>query len=349
VRRRCARADLQAVRCENVGTSSWTSIVSPGATSRSADSSVAHDGTSTLCASIGHGQAPATTNARASPAAPTGTDRIRDLPRYCGEQGHGGDDGQDGEHDHRGRLLPSRGAGTCRCIIDSGEHDRSRCRDDHRERDERSSAQQGKPRQVGCEGGRGHQDNEPERLGEGGLDADLSDQARRYSIGGNRRTTRIEEMAGSHQAAGDRVWFGKTFYDDEGVTGVGAIGYFDRTANRYVLVNSAELAAWSTSALLIEDDVAWVGLVRRPEGASRSGGLLRYDLKENRSGKLLVPDIVLTITRWNGALYLGTTNGLYVIREDAMSRFRIEPGPRVEFMIISEDLSGSSVRRASPR
>jgi hypothetical protein len=163
----------------------------------------------------------------------------------------------------------------------------------------------------------------------------------RVRNGYDRRTTTIEETAGSYQTAGDRVWFGKTFYDGEGVTGVGAIGYFDRTANRYVLVNSAELAAWSTSALLIEDDVAWVGLVRRPEGASRSGGLLRYDLQENRSSKFLVPDIILTITRWNGALYLGTTNGLYVIREDAMSRFRIEPGPSVEFMIISESVSGS--------
>lgn len=61
-------------------------------------------------------------------------------------------------------------------------------------------------------------------------------------------------------------------------------------------------------------------------------------MKENRSSKFSISDVILTITRWKGALYLGTTNGLYVMRDDTMTRFRLEPGLSGNFLFVAEQL-----------
>jgi hypothetical protein len=43
----------------------------------------------------------------------------------------------------------------------------------------------------------------------------------------------IREQIGPYQAEGDRLWFGKTFYNGEGITGVGGFGYFDAASRSY--------------------------------------------------------------------------------------------------------------------
>jgi hypothetical protein len=40
-----------------------------------------------------------------------------------------------------------------------------------------------------------------------------------------------EEVIGPYQIEGGRIWFGKSYYEGEGMRGVGAFGYFD-TATR---------------------------------------------------------------------------------------------------------------------
>ena len=62
-----------------------------------------------------------------------------------------------------------------------------------------------------------------------------------------------------------------------------------------------------------------------PEGAGHSGGLIRYDLSTRNVTRYNVPDIVLTMIRQNNALFIGTSNGLYVLRDDRFTRFRFEP------------------------
>jgi hypothetical protein len=158
----------------------------------------------------------------------------------------------------------------------------------------------------------------------------------RVRNGYTRSETRIEETVGAWQAIGNRIWFGKAFYDGEGVTGVGAVGYFDTATDRFTLVSASELAPWSTSALLVEGDTAWLGLARQPEGARYSNGLLRLNVSNGRSHRYPVPDVILSITRWNYALYLGTTHGLYVLRDGNLVRFRVEPGLDGKFLIVAE-------------
>ena len=74
-----------------------------------------------------------------------------------------------------------------------------------------------------------------------------------------------------------RLWFGTSFYDGEGYTGVGTLGYFDIVRRQYEFIRLPEIADWSTTAILVEEGAVWIGLADHPEGASHSGGLLRYD------------------------------------------------------------------------
>lgn len=150
----------------------------------------------------------------------------------------------------------------------------------------------------------------------------------------------IEEEIGPYQVVGDRFWFGKTFYDGEGISGVGSVGYFDLVQRKFVLFSPPALAAWSSSALLVDGDNVWVGLLRRPEGGDWSGGLLQYDLASDSTKQYEIKEIVLAIERWEDALYVGTSNGIYVLRNDQLQHFVIELGLNGEFQIVTADLPG---------
>jgi hypothetical protein len=116
----------------------------------------------------------------------------------------------------------------------------------------------------------------PERLPQSTYDQFAQARPQRVRDGYSRAST-IDERVGGHQVVGDRIWFGKAFYDGEGTTGVGGLGYFDTRSKQFTIFSIPELADWSVSALYVEDDAVWAGLVNHPEGAGRSGGLIRYD------------------------------------------------------------------------
>lgn len=147
----------------------------------------------------------------------------------------------------------------------------------------------------------------------------------------------IKEETGPVQEVGNRVWFGKTFYDGEGATGVGAIGYYDLRTQKFTSFSPPEIVKWSVSALLVEGDTVWAGLKRRPEGAEHSGGLLRYDLSTKRAKVFPVGEVVLNIVRAGDALYLGSSNGVYVLREGRLARYVFEPAPDGNFEIVGVD------------
>lgn len=145
----------------------------------------------------------------------------------------------------------------------------------------------------------------------------------------------IGEMPGPLQMDGPRIWFGKTFYDGEGLSGVGGVGYFDTVKSTYTFLKIPELAAWSVSSLLLDDQTLWIGLVGHPEGADYSGGLLRHDLKTGATKKYSVDEVILRIKRWNGRSYLATTNGASVIEGDRlMARYLVEPDLNGKLIVV---------------
>ena len=150
--------------------------------------------------------------------------------------------------------------------------------------------------------------------------------------------TAIEEVIGPYQIVGDKIWFGKNFYDGEGTTGVGAIGYFDRTTRKYDFLRIREVMDWSVSSLVVEGDTLWAGLVTHPEGADRAGGLIRHNLKSGVTRKYRVDEVIYRIQRVGDSLYLNTSNGIYVLKDERLTRYLIEPDINGKPVIISEQL-----------
>jgi hypothetical protein len=135
----------------------------------------------------------------------------------------------------------------------------------------------------------------------------------------------IQNDIGPFVLDGTKVWFTNTFYDGEGLSGVGAVGAFDIPTRKYEIRCLPEIAPWSGSAILLDGEDLWVGLMRRPEGASYGTGLLRYNTRTGAIAKYAVPDYIYTIDRLGGTLYCGTSHGLYTVRDDKLTQLRFEP------------------------
>jgi hypothetical protein len=148
-------------------------------------------------------------------------------------------------------------------------------------------------------------------------------------------TSGIGETIGPLQVDSSRIWFGKSFYDGEGESGVGGVGYFDTSNSTYTFLKIPELAPWSGSALLVKDQTVWMGLVGHPEGADYSGGLLRHDLRTGITRKIPINEVIQRIKPWNGKIYLVTGGGAWVIEGDGVvTRFLVEPDLNGEPMLI---------------
>ena len=131
---------------------------------------------------------------------------------------------------------------------------------------------------------------------------------------------------------------GKTFYNAEGFTGTGGFGYFDADKRRYVLFRPPPIIPWSVSALLVEENNVWLGLVGRTEGSKYFAGLMRYDRHTGQVEKFQFVasgcasatrfcsyEVITQIKRWRDSLYLATDHGLLILRDNKLTRYTFEP------------------------
>ncbi len=144
----------------------------------------------------------------------------------------------------------------------------------------------------------------------------------------------FSEDIGPFQAVADRIWFGLSFYDGEGTTGIGGLGWFDAVSREFHVRYIPEIADWSVSALLADQREIWLGLVTHPEGADISGGLAEVRLSDWSVTVHKLPQIVRIIRRVNGVLYLGTSDGAYRLGPNGLDRIALrrtlEGGYRLE-------------------
>lgn len=134
----------------------------------------------------------------------------------------------------------------------------------------------------------------------------------------------IEGAIGPWQRFDGRLWLGKTFYDAEGMTGVGGFGYFDSGTRRYTIYSPPEIVDWSVSAILVEPDAVWLGLHRRGEYGDTPGGLLRWRRETHEAGKYSLGSIIDGILRHDGRLYLATSEGAGIVRDDRVDELLID-------------------------
>ena len=153
----------------------------------------------------------------------------------------------------------------------------------------------------------------------------------------------IEGDIGPFVLDGNKIWFASTFYDGEGVSGVGAVGSFDISTRKYEMRHLPEIAPWSGSAILLDDGDLWIGLMRRPEGADYGAGLLRYNIATGAVTKYAVADYIHTIDRLGDTLYCGTSHGLYTVRGSKVTQLRFEPDGQGKLIVAPREVPPSSV------
>lgn len=147
--------------------------------------------------------------------------------------------------------------------------------------------------------------------------------------------TWLDEHLGAWQLEGDRMWFGKAFYDAEGSSGVGAIGSVGADG-AYAFLAIPEVVDFSVDALLVEPATIWAGLVDHGEGWTISGGLLEVDRPTGRARVHDVVGPIHTIVRVDDALFLGTQWGPYVLRDGTITWHHTEPGVNGRSVVVTE-------------
>jgi hypothetical protein len=142
-----------------------------------------------------------------------------------------------------------------------------------------------------------------------------------------------EEVIGPHQAVGDRLWFGNNFYDGEGDRGVGAFGYFDATTRKYQMFSPPEVAPYEVSAILVEQDMVWLGLDHFGEDISKfPGGLVRWNRSTHQVRRYPIEFVVSEIAREGESLRMTTSGGYALLTGDIVHRFsvRTDAGGKTE-------------------
>jgi hypothetical protein len=153
-----------------------------------------------------------------------------------------------------------------------------------------------------------------------------------------REGTSIEENIGPVQLQGDKLWFGKTFYDGEGNSGVGGFGYMDATDRQYHLFTPAEVADYSISAICVERDTVWMGISHFVEYGESPAGVLRYDrnthavhkydLQDAVNGLIISGDRLLAYTRFGIAVIKGNETIRYFVDRTTDGRLQLAQATR---------------------
>jgi hypothetical protein len=139
-----------------------------------------------------------------------------------------------------------------------------------------------------------------------------------------REQTNIDERIGPWKLEEDKFWFGKSFYDGEGRSGVGGFGYFSATDRKYHLFTPPEIAGWSVSAIDVESDAVWMALFAAGEYGGASGGLLRFDRRTESLRRFDLPDIGVQFIHAGGKLLAATNFGIAVIEGDMVERYFVD-------------------------
>ncbi len=148
----------------------------------------------------------------------------------------------------------------------------------------------------------------------------------------------FNETIGPYQFDGERLWFGLTFYDGEGWTGVGALGAFDVATRAFEMHYLPELADWSVSALLVEPEAVWLGLLQYPEGPAYPGGLLRWDRNTQAVQRWPETPVITGIVRQGERLYMATHEGAAIFENGELIRYVLDVDRDGAYRLVKREL-----------
>jgi peptidyl-prolyl cis-trans isomerase A (cyclophilin A) len=154
----------------------------------------------------------------------------------------------------------------------------------------------------------------------------------------------IKEEIGPRQTVGGLVFFAKTFYDGEGMSGVGDIGTFDPSTKKFEFFHVPEMASWSGSAILVTPEAIWVGRKRLPEGAEYGGGLLRFDRATKQVRVYPIPSVIRELLAVGDRVYAGTADrGVFILNGEQMQQVEFVPLPNKTFRVETKPYTRSAM------
>jgi hypothetical protein len=136
--------------------------------------------------------------------------------------------------------------------------------------------------------------------------------------------SRFGEEIGPNQVVGNRLWFGKSFNDGEGLTGVGGFGYFDCETRRFELLSPPEIRDWSVSAILVDGGDVWMATCSRGEYGLSPGPLLRWEISAQILHAQPFDSVVHALTLFRSRLHLATDDGIAILSGAEFRRFAVE-------------------------
>jgi hypothetical protein len=141
-----------------------------------------------------------------------------------------------------------------------------------------------------------------------------------------------QEVIGPYQIEAGRVWFGNSYYDSEGMRGVGSFGYFDFVTRAYALFSPPEVARYEISAILVEPAAVWIALDEFVEDISTlPGGLVRWNRMTHEIQKYPLEFVVDGIRVDGDSLRLKTREGYALFRDGECRRFLANGAPTAKF------------------
>lgn len=109
---------------------------------------------------------------------------------------------------------------------------------------------------------------------------------------------------------GRRVWFGLTFYDGEGMDGVGGLGWLDPVTREAELIYPPAMAGYSVTSIQADRGRILLGLAVRPEGATSGAGLAEYDPASGDLTRILEAGHITGIATEEGRIFAVSDQGL---------------------------------------
>lgn len=137
----------------------------------------------------------------------------------------------------------------------------------------------------------------------------------------------LEAEIGAFDVRDGQLWFGVSFYDGEGISGVGGWGRFDPRENRYEMHWGSPVADASVTAMVHDGEALWFGLARRREWTIQGAGLAVLTLSDGTTRRFDVPGVVDVLCPVDGVLWVGTREGLFRLHDGTVEPIWRGGGP----------------------
>jgi hypothetical protein len=134
------------------------------------------------------------------------------------------------------------------------------------------------------------------------------------------------------------LWFGNSFYNGEGATGVGGLGEFNLASRTYRMHYIPEVADWSVGNLTLDGNTLWMGLYHLGEGSSESGGVAYFNRVTGAARRYPVDQSIGSVYRMDDTVYCGSSDGIFLIRGTTITQLRFGPDRTGKLVMISRKI-----------